>query len=397
MKLLFIFFLLFTIALTDGIPLGPTPDMPTESSDITIISTLSMRYPEEIAIDPTGTFYLTGTADGYVKKVILETNEVSTFLTPRDFNPDHFTLWTDEEIASYCDGAQNETHILEPICGRVLGIKFYTEANNGKQYAYIVNSYFGIWEYRFKNNGNDKIKNIFEQTGVFLNDVYRIGDNLYYTNSHTTAQRFTVISVVLDSNPIGQGSFNVYDMKRKDHTTLIDGLFFANGITVSSDKRFFYISETDAARIVKYEIATGETSYLVENLPVLTDNIYLDKSELCEESGICDNDGTLIVPGYHRVEGLDAVLRDFSEMATFMTQPFFTVVVPTFKSWIKPVGTICEVDEATGEITKMIFSDGYPVEPNSFLLAASAHKLGPNEYITGSVFFPAVFRFIVNE
>ncbi|KAJ6226062.1 strictosidine synthase-related [Anaeramoeba flamelloides] len=393
MKLLFIFFLLFAVALTEGIPLGPTPAMPTESNDFTVISALTLKYPEEIAIDPTGTFYLTGTADGYVYKVMLESNEVSTFMTPLDFNKDHFKHWTDEGIKAYCTGDQTQTHLLEPVCGRVLGIKFYTDPVSEIEYVYIVNSYFGIWEYEFKNNGNDKIKNVFEQRGVFLNDVYRIGDYLYYTNSHTSVQRYAVINVVLDPNPVGQGSFNVYDMKRKDHTTLIDGLFFANGITVSSDKRFFYISETDAARVIKYNIATDETTYLVEDLPVLTDNIYLDKSEACENlDGICENDGTLVVPGYHRVEDLDAVLRDFEAMATFLTQNFTHVIVPTFKSWIKPVGTICEIDEATGTITKVIFSNNF-----KFLLAASAHKLGPNEYITGSVFYPAVFRFIVNN
>ncbi|KAJ3436557.1 strictosidine synthase-related [Anaeramoeba flamelloides] len=327
--------------------------MPTESNDITVISALTLKHPEEIAIDPTGTFYLTGTADGYVYKVMLESNEVSTFMTPLDFNKDHFKHWTEESIKAYCTGDQTQTHLLEPVCGRVLG--------------------------------------------VFLNDVYRIGDYLYYTNSHTSVQRYAVINVVLDPNPVGQGSFNVYDMKRKDHTTLIDGLFFANGITVSSDKRFFYISETDAARVIKYNIATGETTYLVEELPVLTDNIYLDKSEACENrednfDAICENDGTLVVPGYYRVEDLDAVLRDFGAMATFLTQNFTHVIVPTFKSWIKPVGTICEIDEATGTITKVIFSNNF-----KFLLAASAHKLGPNEYITGSVFYPAVFRFIVNN
>ncbi|KAJ6243048.1 strictosidine synthase-related [Anaeramoeba flamelloides] len=389
MKLLFIFFLLFTIALTDGIPLGPTPDMPAESSDITVISKLALSYPEEIAVDPTQTFYLTGTADGYVYKVLLDTNEVSILLTPKDFNPEYFTDFTDEEVAEYCNGNQSLTHILEPVCGRVLGIKFYASGNK----VYIVNSYFGIYEYKFRNN---KFKSIFEQTGVFLNDVYRIGDKLYYTNTHTSVQRYAVISVVLDPSPIGQGTFNVFDMDTKEHTTLIDGLFFSNGITLSSDKKFFYISETDGARIVKYEIATGETSYLVEDLPVLTDNIYLEKSEECEErednDEDCTNDGTLLAPGYYRVEGLDDVLRDFTAMAEFLTQDFYTVVVPTFKSWIKPVGTICEIDEATGTITKVIFSSDF-----KFLLAASAHKLSDNEYITGSVFYPAVFRFIVNE
>ncbi|KAJ3444321.1 hypothetical protein M0812_10174 [Anaeramoeba flamelloides] len=392
MKLLFIFFLLFTITLASGIPLGPTPAMPTESSDITVISALPLPYPEEIAVDPTETFYLTGTANGYVYKVLLDTNEVSTLITPKDFNPNYFAEFTDEEVAAHCTGAQNETHILEPVCGRVLGIKFYKNARK----VYIVNTYFGIWEYKFKNNGNDKFKNVFEQTGVFLNDVYRIGDKLYYTNSHTSIQRFAVVSVVLDPNPIGQGSFNVFDMDTNEHTTLIDGLFFANGITVSSDKRFFYISETDAARVVKYEIATGETSYFVEDLPVLTDNIYLEKSEECEDrednEEICENDGVLLVPGYYRVEDLDNLLRDFSVMAEFLTQNFYTVVIPTFKTWIKPVGTICEVDEATGEITKVIFSNNF-----KFLLAASAHKLSGNQYITGSVFYPAVFRFQLNQ
>ncbi|KAJ6252365.1 strictosidine synthase-related [Anaeramoeba flamelloides] len=389
MKLLFIFFLLFTVALTSGIPLGPTPDMPAESTSLTLISNITLKYPEEIAVDPSETFYLTGTADGYVYKVMLDTNAVSVLLTPKDFNPDYFTEFTDEEVAAKCTGDQTLTHILEPVCGRVLGIKFYASGNK----VYIVNSYFGIFEYKFRNN---KFEAVFEQTGVFLNDVYRIGDNIYYTNSHTSIQRYAVVSVVLDPNPIGQGSFNVYNKDTKEHTTLIDGLFFANGITLSSDKKFFYISETDAARVVKYEIATGETSYLVEDLPVLTDNIYLEISEECEERDDndeeCENDGTLLVPGYYRVADLDDVLRDFSAMAEFLTQNFYTVVIPTFKSWIKPVGTICEIDEATGDITKVIFSKDF-----TFLLAASAHKLSDNNYITGSVFYPKVFRFKLNE
>ncbi|KAJ6232377.1 strictosidine synthase-related [Anaeramoeba flamelloides] len=381
MKFLLFFLALFALCLCDGIPLGPTPAMPAAPSNIEVLQVYNLPNPEEVAVDSTGTFFLTGGNDGYVYKVNILTGDKLELLTPKDFNPDYFEEWNDADIREYCNG---DDLAKETVCGRVLGIKF-SSFHTFHRSIYIANAYFGVYHYRFRGYGQ-RLTQLVAKTGSFINDVLPYGPYVFYTDSHTHKQRNQVPYVVMDLDSPA-GSLNVYNWITGETTILADDFYFANGMALSSDGRYIYISETNAARIRKFNVftMTMEEEYLASDLPVLTDNIYLEE-EPCVWFN-CHNEGTLLVPGYWRQEALDDILRDSAAMAEFIsTSP--AVHLPIFQSWIVPVGVILELDESTGEIQRTIFDN-----TGKFMLAASAHKLDEDEYIVGSVFAPFAIRF----
>eukprot|EP00429_Kryptoperidinium_foliaceum_P033497 CAMPEP_0176169496 /NCGR_PEP_ID=MMETSP0120_2-20121206/86764_1 /TAXON_ID=160619 /ORGANISM="Kryptoperidinium foliaceum, Strain CCMP 1326" /LENGTH=116 /DNA_ID=CAMNT_0017507261 /DNA_START=216 /DNA_END=562 /DNA_ORIENTATION=+ len=111
----FIPYFLLTLAVGEAgepVPLGETPPLPEESSHVfEVIKQYQLPHPEEVALDPTKKFFLTGTNDGYVLKVDIETGEFEPILAPYDFRPDLFMNQTDEEARAYCDGTE------EPVKG----------------------------------------------------------------------------------------------------------------------------------------------------------------------------------------------------------------------------------------------------------------------------------------
>jgi len=91
----------------------------------------------------------------------------------------------------------------------------------------------------------------------------------------------------------------------------------------------------------------------------------------------------LQVPGYWRKANLDSLLRSPVELTTLLAQGP-AVVVLMFQSWIAPVDILLLMDEDSGETTNTIFTND-----TNFALASSAHSLGVDEYIVGSVFVGA--------
>lgn len=72
------------------------------------------------------------------------------------------------------------------------------------------------------------------------------------------------------------GRLLVYDPKTGLTTTLLDGLYFANGVAVSPDDSFVLFNETFMYRIKKYWLKgekAGTVETVVENLPGFPDNI----------------------------------------------------------------------------------------------------------------------------
>jgi sugar lactone lactonase YvrE len=78
-----------------------------------------------------------------------------------------------------------------------------------------------------------------------------------------------------------------------------DGIYFANGLASSSDGSSIYISETTAARILKYDITSGTIKPFLEHIPILIDNIHVGQ-----------NNGELLVPGYTRNNNMETILKD---------------------------------------------------------------------------------------
>ena len=72
------------------------------------------------------------------------------------------------------------------------------------------------------------------------------------------------------------GRLLVYDPQKKTTTTLLDNLFFANGVALSPDDSFVLINETSMYRIRKYWLVgekAGTSEIIIENLPGFPDNI----------------------------------------------------------------------------------------------------------------------------
>ena len=79
---------------------------------------------------------------------------------------------------------------------------------------------------------------------------------------------------VMEHTP--NGRLLVYDPQTKLTTTLLDNLYFANGVAVSPDNSFVLINETFMYRIKKYWLSgekAGTSEIIIENLPGFPDNI----------------------------------------------------------------------------------------------------------------------------
>ncbi len=357
-----------TVAGKDAIPppLHETPPVPEASvPELEVINTFPLPNPEEVAVDPTQNFFVSGTNDGYVWKVDVATGNAEEIFSPKDFRPDYFADSTEQQVKELCDGSALPK---ENSCGRVLGIKFEKDADGACKKLWIVNAYFGIYE--SSCSAPWTLQKRIGIEGGFVNDIQPMGRYLYYTITHSTKQRNQLPYVVLDDEQ-PSGSLHRLDTENNFETLeLAEDFYFANGLAVSTDGKSLYVSETTAARIRRYDIEADELVAYLEDIPVLTDNIIVQ-------------DGELLVPGYTRDATMEELLRDPEALLEFLEQGP-AVVGPAFKAMVKPHGNLLIYDEATAKI-----KDRYFQQPGGkFALASSAHKLGDG-YLLGSVFVPA--------
>ena len=76
------------------------------------------------------------------------------------------------------------------------------------------------------------------------------------------------------------GRLLVYDPATKETTTLLNGLYFANGVALSTDESFVLVNETCMYRIQKYWLKgekAGTSEIFIENLPGFPDNVSSNK------------------------------------------------------------------------------------------------------------------------
>lgn len=79
---------------------------------------------------------------------------------------------------------------------------------------------------------------------------------------------------LLESRP--NGRLLKYDPATKETTVLLDNLYFANGVALSSDESFLLLNETYRYRVVRYWLKgpeAGKSELIMDNLPGFPDNI----------------------------------------------------------------------------------------------------------------------------
>jgi sugar lactone lactonase YvrE len=191
--------------------------------------------PEDLALAPDGTIYC-GNADGSIRKVS-PTGQVTTWL-----NTGGRPLGMAFDRAGnliVCDAVKGLLSIspagkIEMLADRADGLKFgFTDdldiATDGKIYFSDASSRWGMDEY------------------------------LYDLLEHRA-----------------RGRLLVYDPASKQVSTLLDGLYFANGVALSRDQNFVLVNETYAYRIRRFWLKgpkAGQAEIFIDNLPGFPDNV----------------------------------------------------------------------------------------------------------------------------
>nr|GEX67742.1 protein strictosidine synthase-like 4-like [Tanacetum cinerariifolium] len=109
----------------------------------------------------------------------------------------------------------------------------------------------------------------------FADDVVEAADgSLYFSIASTKFGLHNWPLDLLEAKPHGQ--LLKYDPSTKETSLVLDGLVFANGVTISSDQEFLVVCETWKFRCLKYwlkEEMRGKVDIFIDNLPGLPDNI----------------------------------------------------------------------------------------------------------------------------
>jgi sugar lactone lactonase YvrE len=113
----------------------------------------------------------------------------------------------------------------------------------------------------------------------YANDLDIADDGKIYfsdaTDKFTTGDSMVASGLdMLEARP--HGRLLVYDPVDKSTKVLLDGLYFANGVTLSCAQDYLLVNETFRYRVARYwlkGITKGQHDYLIENLPGAPDGI----------------------------------------------------------------------------------------------------------------------------
>lgn len=168
------------------------------------------------------------------------------------------------------DGDNNTPEELVNTKGRPLGLDFDQEEN-----LYIADALAGLL--RLNTDGTLEVLS----TGVddrpfgFVDDV-EVGPNgkVYFSDASDRWKIEDYKIDLLEHSP--NGRLLVYDPSSGQTTTLLDKLYFANGVAVAPDTSFVLVNETSNYLTLRYYLKgaqTGQVDTLIQGLPAFPDGI----------------------------------------------------------------------------------------------------------------------------
>jgi sugar lactone lactonase YvrE len=194
-----------------------------------------LQGPEDIALDPQGFIY-TGTADGEVKRI------------------------SDQGVI--------ETYAVTG--GHPLGLDF-----DGFGNLYVAEPYSGLLAISPDREVKAVIKSFQGQKLGLVDDVKVASDGLvYFTEASTKYPLDRYQLDFLESRP--NGRLFRYDPLTQETTLLLDQLYFANGIALSTAEDFLVVAETSRYQLTRYWLKgpkAGQRDIFLSNLPGLPDTI----------------------------------------------------------------------------------------------------------------------------
>lgn len=206
--------------------------------------------------------------------------DIEVFAEQDGYGPESSAFGADGHLYfGFLDGKiikyNQESNIAEQVFantnGRVLGLEFDNEQN-----LIVADAVHGLLSIDIEGN----IQSLSTQSDglpfKFTDDVSvsKNGD-IFFTDASYKYGHFDRENVdIWIHKP--HGRVLKYSAKNKETNTLLDGLYFANGIALSPKEDYLLVSETASYRIVKYWLTgpnKGKSEYFVENLPGFPDNI----------------------------------------------------------------------------------------------------------------------------
>ncbi len=219
-------------------PIDPLPDLP--SADVTVVS-LPGDGPEDVVVDANGQLW-TGLVDGRIVR---------------------------------CSPDGREPTVVADTGGRPLGLHV---ARDGR--LLVCDSHRGLLALEPTSGALTSLVESVDSAGTgrrplkFCSNVTETSDGTIYFTESTSEFHFEhFLGAVLEAR--GRGS--LFRLAADGTvTTLLEHLYFANGVTVTADESALVFAETMGRRLSKYWLTgpqAGTVTPLAVNLPGMPDNI----------------------------------------------------------------------------------------------------------------------------
>ena len=166
------------------------------------------------------------------------------------------------------DGTQ--PHVFANTQGRPLGLAFDPTGN-----LIVADSIKGLLA--TDKSGTIKVLATEVDGAKFgcLNDLDVAADGtIYFTEASRKFPMSQFANDILEHQP--NGRFLAYDPKTQKSRTIVEGIYFANGVAVSRDQSFVLVNETGLYRVLKVWLTgpkQGQRDIFIDNLPGFPDGI----------------------------------------------------------------------------------------------------------------------------
>lgn len=170
-------------------------------------------------------------------------------------------------------GSDGKVEIFAQTDGRPLGMAFDAKSN-----LIVADAFKGLLS--IDPQGQVTILST-EANGVpfkFTDDLEIASDGrIYFSDASDKFEQHDYMLDLLEARP--HGRLLRYDPATGKTELLLDGLYFANGVTLSQNEDFVLVNETYRYRITRYWLTgdkAGNHDVFIENLPGLPDNLQGD-------------------------------------------------------------------------------------------------------------------------
>jgi sugar lactone lactonase YvrE len=187
-----------------------------------------------------------------------------------------YTAFANGDIIYFDPQAEDITYsatLVNNTQGRPLGIRF-----DGTGNMYVADALRGLLKIDPQGRITILATHYNGQKLQFIDHLAVAKDGTVYFSNAT--QRFTMHDYVYDFLETSMtGGIFAYHPESDTVTSVMSGLFFANGVALAKQEDFLLINETGKSRILKHWLSgdkAGTHEVFIDNLPAMPDNIYRD-------------------------------------------------------------------------------------------------------------------------